>query len=62
MGGKNSKNADIGAFNNLEDSISVRVKKDKKANEKKTGTTGGFVPRKPLEVPNKEEKEEAETK
>ncbi len=63
MGGKNSKQTDVGGFNQLEDSISVRVKKDRKATEKKGGTpNAGFVPRKPLEIPKKEEKEAAETK
>ena len=52
MGGNQSKGKKTSLFDEIGDSVSVRVQKDKNA-AKKSGKPEGFVPRKEIPLPAK---------
>eukprot|EP00554_Chaetoceros_debilis_P006213 CAMPEP_0194072708 /NCGR_PEP_ID=MMETSP0149-20130528/374_1 /TAXON_ID=122233 /ORGANISM="Chaetoceros debilis, Strain MM31A-1" /LENGTH=62 /DNA_ID=CAMNT_0038752613 /DNA_START=189 /DNA_END=377 /DNA_ORIENTATION=+ len=52
MGGNQSKAKKASLFDEIGDSVSVRVRKDKNAAQK-SGKPGGFVPRKEIPLPTK---------
>lgn len=52
MGGNQSKEKKSSLFDEIGDSVSVRVQKDKNAAQK-SGKPGGFVPRKEIPLPTK---------